>query len=216
MNSRDFPLVHRGVLSVPRALGSHLLCSQRGGGVGGGDRQTDRQSDKQGRQTGQRGPHLQEPASSTSVWGTDAREGEMGGAGAGREGEGRGGGKTERVTSNTLNAGTPALPRPPALDYLSFRPSTVRASPRAARGPPPRRALQALLCGLPPAPSSPAAAGLSGGREGSALRWRAIPAPPTLARPRLPCPPRKGACAPGWPGPRGWAASLSTPRRRQP
>lgn len=110
-------------------------------------------------------PHLQEPASSTSVWGTDAREEEKRAAGAGT-GE-RAERKRERVTSNPINAPmarmhSPALPAQPS-DHLSFPPSIALASPRAVLVPPHLQGLREMLSVLLPAPSSPAAAGWSGG-----------------------------------------------------
>lgn len=126
---------------------------------------------------GQRQPHLQEPASSTSVWGTEAREAEAGAAGGGHRGEDR---QTERKRGRVTaarppsrNAGQEARARPsgPPLVHPSVCLSTTPASPRAAPGPPRLQGPQERLAGWLPAPSFPAAVGWSGGDS----RQRSVP-----------------------------------------
>lgn len=128
-NSRDspLPLVPKGFPSVPPGLGSYFLCSYLGrdrrGSRTGRQKQTHRQRQAGQADGAEREPHLQEPASSTSVWDTDAREAERRVAGAA---EGRG--QRERVTSSPPSAGTASrhssnLPTQPSRGRPSFHPS---------------------------------------------------------------------------------------------
>lgn len=131
--------------------------------------QTHGETKRQARQAdgAEKQPHLQEPASSTSVWGTDATEGEGRAAG-----EAQGRGQRERERQSHLKPPLPvqewprgaALPRPPSPPtvLVSVRPSIALASPRAVLGPPHRQGPQERLSGQLPALSSPAAAGWSG------------------------------------------------------
>lgn len=178
ISRRDSPLpwVPRGFplfLPLPPGAGVPLPLLISGGRS---EREQDRQADtdtRTERQAGQadgaeRQPHLQEPASSTSVWGTDAREAEreVAGAGTGGRGEGR---ERERVTSSPppTSAGmalrhSPALSTQPSRVRPSFNPSITPASPKVALGPPHLQGPQEMLSGQLLAPSSPAAAGWSG------------------------------------------------------
>lgn len=225
-NSRDspLPLVPKGFLSVPPGLGSYFLCSYLGrdrrGSRTGRQKQTHRQRQAGQADGAEREPHLQEPASSTSVWDTDAREAERRVAGAA---EGRG--QRERVTSSPPSAGMASrhssnLPTQPSRGRPSFLPSIHRprlteacagATPSAGAA---GDALWAASCSVF---SCSRRMVWGAGRGQCSSHWVILaPTSPPWPKPHLPCPPRKGACAPSWPGPRDQAVSLSTQRRRQP
>lgn len=223
-NSRDspLPLVPKGFPSVPPGLGSYFLCSYLGrdrrGSRTGRQKQTHRQRQAGQADGAEREPHLQEPASSIPACGTLMPERQRGEWQGRQRGEGR-----ERESP----------PAPPVQERPRGTAPTCPPSPRGAALPSIHRPRLTEACaGATPSAGAAGdalwAASCSvfscsrrmvwgAGRGQCSSHWVILaPTSPPWPKPHLPCPPRKGACAPSWPGPRDQAVSLSTRRRRQP